>query len=153
MEINVEVQFVACTAPDGAPQFFMCKKNQEKAILMKIGILHRLRRNLTCGTHPSPLKSCHEHGNQCGSAIRCMHSSRWCTTIFHVQEKSRKIDFDENWHFASFATQPDVRHASKPSQIVSRAWKSMWKCNSLHAQLPMVHHNFSCARKIKKNRF
>src|SRR6185437_15030206 len=141
-----------------------------------------------------------------GGAIGGMRSSRWTTAIFHTQEKSRKIDFDENWRLQrlrcvarikTHSNHPtsvqiklevqlvacaapdgpqqffirkknkeksilmkigvcnvcDVWHASKPTPIILRACKSSWRCNWLHAQLPMDHSNFSYARKIKKNRF
>src|SRR3954454_13842687 len=67
--------------------------------------------------------------------------------------KIKKIRFCEKFALATLATRVAARHASKPAQNVPRAWKSSWRCNWLHAQLPMQHRNFSSALKIKKIRF
>src|SRR5205085_3311519 len=65
----------------------------------------------------------------------------------------KKIGFYGKFVFATLATRVAARHASKHAQNVPRAWELSWRCNWLHAQLPMQHRNFSSALKIKKIRF
>src|SRR5437868_1131335 len=64
--------------------------------------------------------------------------------------KIKKIRFCEEFAFATLATRVAARHASQPAENVPRAWKWSWRCNWLHAQLPMQHRNFSSVLKIKK---
>src|SRR3954452_22994187 len=68
-----------------------------------------------------------------------MRSFRCSTGIFQMREKIKKIRFSEHFAFATLATRVAARHASKPAQNVPRAWKLSWRCNWLHAQLPMQH--------------
>src|SRR3954453_14628428 len=82
-----------------------------------------------------------------------MRISRCRTGIFQMREKVKKKRFCEKFGFATLATRVAARHASKPAQNVPRARKLSWRCNWLHAQLPMQHRNFSNALKIKKIRF
>src|SRR3954454_17483903 len=72
---------------------------------------------------------------------------------FSSARKIKKMRFCENFAFATLATRVAARHASKPAQNEPRAWKLSWRCNWLHAQLPMQHRNFSSALKFKKIRF
>src|SRR3954447_18366554 len=72
---------------------------------------------------------------------------------FPNARKIQKTGFCENFAFATLTTRVAARHASKPAQNVPRAWELSWRCNWLHAQLPMQHRNFSSALKIKKTRF
>src|SRR4051812_48269856 len=65
----------------------------------------------------------------------------------------KKIRFCEKFAFATLATKVAAWHASKPARNVPRAWKLSWRCNWLHAQLPMQHRNFSGGLKVEKVRF
>src|SRR4051812_43615473 len=69
---------------------------------------------------------------------------------FPNARKIKKIRFREKFAFATLATRVAAQHASKPAQNTPRAWKISWRCNWVHAQLPMQHRNFPNARKIKK---
>src|SRR4051812_14801466 len=80
-----------------------------------------------------------------------MRISRCRTGIFQMREKIKKMRFCEKFAFATLATRVAARHASKPVQNVPRAWKLSWRCNWLHALLPMQNKNFPNARKNQEN--
>src|SRR4051812_37069102 len=95
MEIKGHLQLVACAAADAAQEFFVCRKNQEKSILMKI--------DFATFSMPLPVR----HASEPTQIMPRAWESRGPCNWFHAQlpmqhrkflyaEKIKKIDFDAN---------------------------------------------------------
>src|SRR3954471_12105433 len=128
---------------------FQVRENQENSILRKIRVCNACNESCCAARIETRSKRVTSVEIELALQLVACAASDAAPRIFKC-EKIKKIRFCEKFAFATLATRVAARRASKPAQNVPRAWKLSWRCNWLHAQLPMQHQKFSSARKSRK---